>query len=510
MKKSIIATTIFLALATGCASNNVLNEQQMFAQYPVIQEANTLLNNSVDENLALYSPEQMKQAQQVFDEAVKQAQMGKNSAIESGKEVVLRVRAAQNQASKAKYVFEDVFKARQRAEDASASRLIPDAFNDAETKLAKMLSWLEIGEDEKAKRDINTLKTQYLDLELKALKSNMLSFAEQALARAKKDDVNEVAPRTMSKANDEYQLALATLGADRTNTSKANVHSNQAIWLVNRAKGIVDINIYFKNAKFDEEQKILWYQEQLTNVMSPLNSDISFDQPNKEVIADLRGILTKLLEERQSLNANIVSLKGQLNQLEESSQAQLNQLKESSKAQFNQLKESTQFRESKMARVSQEALLSARLELEKQQQENREDDDRFASVQSLFTEDEATVYRQINNVLIRAQGFSFKPGSSEIDSTNFAILNKIIAAIKQFPEAKIVVSGHTDTTGSADLNLELSTARAQTVTSFITQVGLISSDRLSFKGFGKEKPVATNETAEGRAQNRRVEILIVN
>lgn len=84
----------------------------------------------------------------------------------------------------------------------------------------------------------------------------------------------------------------------------------------------------------------------------------------------------------------------------------------------------------------------------------------------------------------------------------------------QFPviqEAKtLVVSGHTDATGSDDLNLELSTARAQTVTGFITQIGLISSDRLSFKGFGKEKSVATNEAVEGRAQNRRVGILIIN
>jgi len=499
MKKSIVATTLFLTLASGCASKKSLNEQEIFAQYPVVQEANVLLKNSSAENLALYSPAQMKQAQDVFDEAVKQAKAGKPSAIDSGKEAVLRVKAAQKQAVKAKYVFEDVLKARQRAVDVDANSLIPDAFNEAENQLSRMLGWLEIGEDEKAKRDINALKIQYLDLELNALKSNMLSFAEQAIARAKKEDVNDVAPRTISQADDEYQLALATLEADRTDTIKANVHSNRAIWLVKRANGIVDINTFFENAKFDEEQKILWYQEQLSNVMSPLVSDISFDQPNKEVIASLKGSLLQVIEEGQSLNANI-----------ESKQVQLSQLQESSQAQLNQLKESSQSRESKMARESQEALLSARLELEKQQNAKREDDERFASVQSLFSEDEANVYRQINNVLIRAQGFSFKPGGSEIDSTNFIILNKIIEAIKRFPDAKIVVSGHTDVTGSAELNLELSTARAQTVSNFITQVGLIASDRLSFKGFGKEKPVASNETVEGRAQNRRVEILIIN
>jgi len=488
MKKTIIVTSIFLTLTTGCASNKSLNEQQIFAQYPVVQEADILLKNSAAENLALYSPKQMEQAQDVFDEAVKQAKAGKVSATESGKEAVLRIKTAKKQAVKAKYVFEDVLKARQKAKDANANSLIPDAFNDAEAKFAKMLAWLEVGEEDKAKRDINPLKNQYLALELKALKSNMLSFAEQAITQAKKNDVNDIAPRTVAQAEDEYQLALATLEADRTDTTKANVHSNRAIWLVKRAKGIDDINTFFENAKFDEEQKILWYQEQLSNVMSPLMSDISFDQSNKEVIASLRGSLVQVLEERQSLNANI----------------------ESKQEQLSQLKESSQSRESKMARDSEEALLAARLELDREQKAKREDDERFASVQSLFSEDEANVYRQINNVLIRAQGFSFKPGASEIDSTNFVILNKIIEAIKRFPDAKIVVSGHTDATGSADLNLELSTARAKTVTNFITQVGLIASDRLTFKGFGKEKPVASNETVEGRAQNRRVEILIVN
>jgi outer membrane protein OmpA-like peptidoglycan-associated protein len=156
------------------------------------------------------------------------------------------------------------------------------------------------------------------------------------------------------------------------------------------------------------------------------------------------------------------------------------------------------------------ALMQAQMERAAEQAAKKADDARFAAVQSMFTEEEATVYRQRDNVLIRAQGFAFKPGASEIESSNFVMLNKITDAIKRFPNANIVVSGHTDVTGSSELNLALSKARAEVVANFITQVSEIDKDRVTSTGYGKEKPVASNETPEGRAQNRRVEILIVN
>ena len=120
------------------------------------------------------------------------------------------------------------------------------------------------------------------------------------------------------------------------------------------------------------------------------------------------------------------------------------------------------------------------------------------------------MYRQMDNVLIRAHGFAFASGKSEIEAINFALMNKIIESLKEFPKSKIVVSGHTDNLGSANLNLELSEARAKKVAEFLTQVGRIPAERIQYVGYGKGRPVASNDTPEGRAANRRVEVLIVN
>jgi OOP family OmpA-OmpF porin len=131
-------------------------------------------------------------------------------------------------------------------------------------------------------------------------------------------------------------------------------------------------------------------------------------------------------------------------------------------------------------------------------------------VQSLFAPAEATVYQQRKNVLISAHGFRFPPGGSEIGTENFALMNKILQAVNTFPESQLVISGHTDSTGSAAVNKNLSQARAANVGRFLVEVGGISASRIAVTGYGAERPVASNETPQGRATNRRVEILINN
>lgn len=488
MKKTMIAIALSVSLLAGCASNTALTEAQVMQNSPVLSEAKLLLQQAQNEQLSLYSPAQIKAAQLAYDNAFKIATSGKTDSNGGAQEAVSRVKAAIKQADEAKYVFDEVFTARDKALNVNADSLVPEQYNDAEKQLKKMLAWLELGEDERAKRDINELKNQYLALELNALKTNMLSVAEKALKDAKSKDLDDKTPILFAQAQDEYKLALDTLEADRSNTQRANVHSNKTITLIKRAQYVADIERYFVNADFSDEQRILWYQEQLATSLSPLVGEMDFDRPNKDVVSDARAAVLAQMSQVASLNDNNSSLNATLLTNEQAAKN----------------------RESELSKAKNEAVLSAQLELEQQRKAKQEDDERFSSIQSLFAEEEATVYRQIDNVLIRAQGFSFKPGSSEIDSSNFTLLNKISDAIGRFPNAKLVVSGHTDSTGSAGLNLTLSEERARTVANFLIQVGDIEAIRVTSNGFGKEKPVASNESVDGRAQNRRVEILIVN
>ncbi|MCK9254560.1 MAG: OmpA family protein [Bacteroidales bacterium] len=91
---------------------------------------------------------------------------------------------------------------------------------------------------------------------------------------------------------------------------------------------------------------------------------------------------------------------------------------------------------------------------------------------------------------------------------SFAELNRVIAILDKQANLKIEISGHTDNKGSAEYNKNLSKARAKTVVDYLIEKG-ISKDRLTYEGYAFEKPIASNDTDEGRQMNRRVEFKVI-
>jgi outer membrane protein OmpA-like peptidoglycan-associated protein len=101
----------------------------------------------------------------------------------------------------------------------------------------------------------------------------------------------------------------------------------------------------------------------------------------------------------------------------------------------------------------------------------------------------------------------FQTNSSFLSAAAKTELDKFVEMIKSDKISKLVVNGHTDATGTAEYNLGLSEKRAQSVKTYLVSKG-ISSNRISTHGYGITKPIAPNNTVEGRGKNRRVEIII--
>jgi outer membrane protein OmpA-like peptidoglycan-associated protein len=104
-------------------------------------------------------------------------------------------------------------------------------------------------------------------------------------------------------------------------------------------------------------------------------------------------------------------------------------------------------------------------------------------------------------------GILFDFDSADLRSEARANLREFAASMQEYPETKILIVGHTDSKGPADYNMTLSENRAQSASSFLRSQGL-ASDRLRTVGRGETEPVASNDTEEGRQQNRRVEVAI--
>lgn len=107
--------------------------------------------------------------------------------------------------------------------------------------------------------------------------------------------------------------------------------------------------------------------------------------------------------------------------------------------------------------------------------------------------------------LIMPGNITFDTGSYNIRANFHEVLASVAVVVDEFKDTRIKVEGHTDNTGGAELNQRLSEQRASSVKQFLIREG-VASGRINAAGYGYRYPIATNETAAGRQQNRRVEL----
>ncbi len=121
----------------------------------------------------------------------------------------------------------------------------------------------------------------------------------------------------------------------------------------------------------------------------------------------------------------------------------------------------------------------------------------------------AQVREEQRGLIISLSDILFDSGKATILPGMQHKLTKLAKILSTYPDRRIVVEGHTDNTGGNDFNLQLSEARAESVRNMLI-TEQINPEMITAAGFGKSKPVASNATPEGRQQNRRVEIVVLN
>jgi outer membrane protein OmpA-like peptidoglycan-associated protein len=132
----------------------------------------------------------------------------------------------------------------------------------------------------------------------------------------------------------------------------------------------------------------------------------------------------------------------------------------------------------------------------------------FNQVQGFFKENEAEVYKQAGQLVIRLKAIQFPVGQAVIVPDNYGLLSKVQRAITTFGQPRIIVEGHTDSTGSPDKNEQLSRQRANAVRAYLIANGTLPGQLITAVGYGPSRPLAPNETAAGRAMNRRIDVVI--
>jgi len=481
----------------SCGTAPVVPGQNSKAlQIEAIAKLHRAVEKARDEGTYVMAPSSFERAEDDLRAALRLANKGAASeAVSTAEEGLRAVTNAEAAARITRDIMLDVAEARDRAVQANAPQLFAEAMQDADDEFAKAARLIEAGRVAEAKKEQAGLVALYAEVELKALKEGTVSAARAALERANEFGAADLAPRTFKMAQDELILAESVLETNRSQTGTADQHAQRAVDFAERAIAIAELVKEFEERDATLEDVVLWHQDQLLAVTEPLHVEVDLGRSNRKVVDALRAAVTASLAVQDQLSqsqmsaAEALALRDQeITQLKQQHQADLAHLRD----QYEQ-------------KLALEANLAAEAQHLKEEQQAR-----FDRVQALFRDEEATVYRQRDNVLISAHGMHFPSGKSEIAEQDAALLDKILAAIAEFPEARIHVSGHTDALGDAAFNQALSEARAATVAAYLTNIGRIAPARIETTGYGSSKPVASNDTAEGRARNRRIEVLIIN
>ena len=141
-------------------------------------------------------------------------------------------------------------------------------------------------------------------------------------------------------------------------------------------------------------------------------------------------------------------------------------------------------------------------------QMKKDREEKYRKIEGLFTKDEAQVILTENQLVIRLYGLTFGSGSTVITPDQFRLLTKVMKALREFPKQKYLIAGHTDSQGNDAYNLSLSENRAIAVRAYLEANMSLPSEQFESIGYGESKPIASNDSMEGRRLNRRIEIII--
>ncbi|MFK8015183.1 MAG: OmpA family protein [Gammaproteobacteria bacterium] len=381
----------------------------------------------------------------------------------------------------AKITLTSAIQARADAISADAENYAPDAWRDGEKEFREAAVTLQNGSLKAAERDGVKAEASFRAAELAAIKANYLNETQTLLDRADKLNADRTAPATFASATSLFAEAEQELTQNRYDTDRARSLAQDAKHQANLAIYLAENLKRVGRDREALEAFVVDWQTPVRRIGAALDIPVYFDSGYEEATGMLVVRVEQLLTDNRVQSQDLAERKAQLRDLE----AQIETL------------------ESRLGGASQE-----RLALAAQLDQQARIKSMFANIERMFNRDEAIVLRSGNDVILRLVGLTFDSGKAEIESDKYALLRKVEEAIKQFDQSTIEVEGHTDAFGRDETNVELSTERAEAVKGYMLGSMGLTSSQVTATGYGESRPIANNETQEGRAKNRRIDIVI--
>lgn len=478
-KSSFVGFTALALLVFGASVGFAQDE----LRNTFFRDADAALAAADAANAKLLAPRSYERATDAYKAADDGLTRGRNIEYvrDKASEAEQYYKAATEAARLAKTALSQVMKSRQDAANARAPELSTELWDKAQREFGSAIRYLERGDLKRAQRLDIEATSLYRDAELVAIKAQYLNDTRRLIADADRAKVERYAPITLTKAKRLLAEAEKELSENRYDTDRPRSLAKQANYEAKHA-------IYLSEVVRDVRDKDLSVEELVLQWEEPLRS-----------IAGAADILPEMADGHDTLEGQLVGYIENLRNLKQS----LEQEKEESLVRLADMEEEVRALDERLGGATAErAALVQRLEAQARIKEQ------FEQVEKMFARDEARVFREGNNVILRLVGLTFDSGKSELGTGTFDLLAKVEKAIDVFPRSELIIEGHTDSYGGDESNQRLSQERAEAVRQYMVNAMRIPSYRLIATGYGETNPVANNETESGRAKNRRIDIVI--
>lgn len=295
--------------------------------------------------------------------------------------------------------------------------------------------------------DFSAYQKKYLALETRAVQHRELSGAKQAIAQARDKDADDLAPESLRSASLDYETAMNTIAQS---PRSPDIYKKSVDEALASATQLVDVMNVILGAKGTPEHIALQIVKQ------------------KRALGELSTNVGRLEANLKTTQQTLEEKEGALKQTEGVLKSQEQQL----------------------------AMASTQVKFQQAMDEARK----------MIPQSDALVYQQGNKLVFRLKRVNFRSGTAIIPESSKPLLSQADAIIRKLNAENVVVQGHTDSVGSAEVNEKLSKERATAVAMYMYSLG--GGYKLMYAGYGESQPIASNETEDGRATNRRVDLVV--
>ncbi len=431
------------------------------------------------------SPSNYKKALNKYTQAVNEFTDGKR--IRDIEKKLGEVRSLLSQCLKitgpGKTTFATALRAREDALKTNAPEYAKELYDRAESEFLTATRKLERNDVKGAKNKIQTINSLYRQAELSAIKVSVIGNVRNLMHQAKDEEVDKYTPITYATALRLLNESESILNSNRRSESsakekaeQAEIETKHAIFLTRQIKRLRKNQGEWENFILDRE---IFIEDIAQELGFAAHFDEGMDRP-------LKGILkiAKILQrEKRNLTEEVQQKNIELEQLNET------------------LKK---YREKEAGLQAELQEKQYRLEVKRKREEL------IRSVENMFESQVAVVLRKGDDFIIRLIGLTFPSGNATIKPEFFSLLATVQRALRKFPNAPFTIEGHTDAVGDDRYNENLSFERAHAIKQYLLANMGLEDSRITALGYGETRPIASNESAQGRAQNRRIDIVITS